>query len=153
MSYFDSNFTDTLQWHHNERDGVSNYKPHDCLPNGLFRRRSKKTSKLRVTGLCARNLPVTGEFPAQMASNAENVSNWWRYHDLYQRVQQGISQHWFIWWIGAQKATRHNVNQWWSSLLTGMYVRFLYYRRFKCGNSKHILVIDISFFSRAITLR
>ena len=35
----------------------------------LFRRRSKKTSNLRVTGLCAGNSPVTGEFPAQMASN------------------------------------------------------------------------------------
>ena len=38
------------------------------------RRRSKKTSKLRVTGLCVGNSPVTGEFPTQMASNAENVS-------------------------------------------------------------------------------
>ena len=36
----------------------------------------KKTSKLRVTGLCWGNSPVTGEFPAQMASNAENVSTW-----------------------------------------------------------------------------
>ena len=44
------------------------------------RRRSKKTSKPRVTGLCAWNSPVTGEFPAQMASNAENVSIWWRHH-------------------------------------------------------------------------
>ena len=34
----------------------------------------QKTSKLRITGLCAGNSPVTGEFPAQMASNAENVS-------------------------------------------------------------------------------
>ena len=25
-------------------------------------------------------LRVTGEFPAQMASNAENVSIWWRHH-------------------------------------------------------------------------
>ena len=33
-----------------------------------------KTSKLRITGLFARNSPVTGEFPAQMASNADNVS-------------------------------------------------------------------------------
>ena len=40
----------------------------------------KKTSKLRVTGLCAGNSPVTGEFPAQMASNAEIVSIWWRHH-------------------------------------------------------------------------
>ena len=38
----------------------------------------KKTSKLRVTGLCEGNAPVTGEFPAQRASNAENVSIWWR---------------------------------------------------------------------------
>ena len=40
----------------------------------------KKTSKLRVTGLCAGNSPGTGEFPAQMASNAENVCIWWRHH-------------------------------------------------------------------------
>ena len=53
---------------------------HDCLLNRLFRRRSSKTSKLRVTGLCAGNSPVTGEFPAQRASNAENVSIWWRHH-------------------------------------------------------------------------
>ena len=42
----------------------------------------KNTSKLRVTGLCAGNSPVTGEFSAQMASNAENVSIWWRHHDI-----------------------------------------------------------------------
>ena len=47
----------------------------------LFRYRSKKTSKLRVTGLCAGNSPGTGEFPAQMASYAENVSIWWRHHE------------------------------------------------------------------------
>ena len=50
------------------------------MTNGLFKRRSKKTSKLRVTGLCEGNSPETGEFPAQMASNAENVSIWWRHH-------------------------------------------------------------------------
>ena len=70
----------SLQWRHNGRDSVSNHQPHDCLLNRLFRHRSKKTSKLRVTGLCARNSPVTDEFPAQMASNAENVSIWWRHH-------------------------------------------------------------------------
>ena len=70
----------TLQWRHNEPDGISNHRPHDCLLNRLFRRRSQKTSKLRVTGLCAGNSPLTGEFPAQMASNADNVSIWWRHH-------------------------------------------------------------------------
>ena len=52
-----------LQWRHNERDGVSNLQPRDCLFNRLFRRRSKQTSKLHVTGLCEGNSPVTGEFP------------------------------------------------------------------------------------------
>ena len=47
----------------------------------LFRRRSKKKSKLRVTGHFEGNSPLTGEFPVQMASNAENFSIWWRHHD------------------------------------------------------------------------
>ena len=67
-----------LQWRHNGHDSVSNHQPHDCLLNHLFNCRSKKTSTLRVTGLCAGNSPGIGEFPAQMASNAENVSIWWR---------------------------------------------------------------------------
>ena len=46
-----------LQWPHNGRDSVSKHRPYDCLLNRLFIRRSKKTSKLRVTGLCARNSP------------------------------------------------------------------------------------------------
>ena len=54
-----------LLWRHNGRGSVSNHQPHDYLLNRLFRRRSKKTSKLRVTGLCAGNSPGTGEFPAQ----------------------------------------------------------------------------------------
>ena len=69
-----------LRWRHDELDGVSNHQPHDYLLNRLFGRRSKKTSKLRVTGLCAGNSLRTGEFPAQMASNVENVSIWWRHH-------------------------------------------------------------------------
>ena len=46
----------------------------------LFKHRWKKTSKLCVTGLCAGNSPVASELPAQKASNAENVSIWWRHH-------------------------------------------------------------------------
>ena len=72
---------ETLQWRHNGRDGVSNHQSHDCLLSRLFKRRSKKTSKLCVTGLCVGNSPVTGAFPAQKASSAENVSIWWRLHD------------------------------------------------------------------------
>ena len=47
----------SLHWHHNDHDSVSNHQPHGCLLNRLFRRRSKKTPKLCVTGLCAGNSP------------------------------------------------------------------------------------------------
>ena len=47
----------SLQWRHNDHDGVSIHQPHGCLLNRLFRRRSKKTSKLCVTGLCVGNSP------------------------------------------------------------------------------------------------
>ena len=89
----------TLQWRHNGRDGVSNHQPHDCLLNRLFRRRSKKTSKLRVTGLCAGNSPGTSEFPTQMASNAENGSIWWRHHDSL----IGTHHHLQKWWFNVSK--------------------------------------------------
>ena len=73
-----------LQRHYNdvliESDGVSNHKRLEGLLNRLLRRRSKKSSELRVTGLCEGNSPVTGEFPAKRTSNAEKVSIWWRHH-------------------------------------------------------------------------
>ena len=72
-----------LQRRYNGHSGVSNHQPHYCLLNRLFGRRSNKTSKLLVTGLCVGNSPGTGEFPAQMASNAENVSIRWRHHARY----------------------------------------------------------------------
>ena len=65
--------------------------------NRLFRRRSKKTSKFRVTGLCEGNSPVTGEFPAQRANNVEIISIWWRYHEPFEghisfgRVPEGFT--------------------------------------------------------------
>ena len=53
---------------------TSNHRHPDCLLDCLFSRRSKKTSKLRVTGLCDGNSLVTGGFPSQRTSNMENVS-------------------------------------------------------------------------------
>ena len=50
-------FIVALRWRHNDHDGVSNHQPRGCLLNRLFTPRSKKTSKLRVTGLCAGNSP------------------------------------------------------------------------------------------------
>ena len=50
-------FGPSLRWRHNERDSVSNHQPHGCLLNSLLSRRSKKTLKLRVTGLRVGNSP------------------------------------------------------------------------------------------------
>ena len=74
-----THISQSLLWRHNGHDGVLNHQPHNCLLNSSFRRRSKKTSKLSVTGLCLGNSPMT-EFPAQRASNVENFSIWWSNH-------------------------------------------------------------------------
>ena len=81
---------DSLQWRHSEHDSVSNHQPHDYLFNFLLRSRTKKTSKLHVTGPCEGNPPVTGEFPAQRASNAENASIWWRHHTMDIILQNAV---------------------------------------------------------------
>ena len=60
-----------IQWRHNERDGASIHRRFHCLLKCWFSRILKETSKLRITGLCVGNSAVTGEFPAQRASNAE----------------------------------------------------------------------------------
>ena len=73
----------SLQWRHNKRDGISNRRRLDCLLNRLFMRKSKKTPKIRYTGLCEGNPPVTGGFPSQRTNNAEKsfrlmTSSCWR---------------------------------------------------------------------------
>ena len=70
------NWIISLQWRHNGHDVVSNHKPQHCLRKRFFRRRSKTTSKFRVTGLC-------GEITIDrwIALNVENVSIWWRHYD------------------------------------------------------------------------
>ena len=66
----------------------------------LFRRRSKKISKLSFTGLCEGNWPVTGEFPSQRASYAANVSIWWRNHDVIKAHEWWESSLYHFWsWI------------------------------------------------------
>ena len=57
------------KWRHNERDGVSNHRRIlIACSTVFFRRRSKKTRKLRITGLCDGNPTVTVGFPSQRAS-------------------------------------------------------------------------------------
>ena len=96
-------FSLTLEWRHNGLDSVSNHQPHDCLLNRLFRRTSKKTSKLRVTGLCEKNSPGTG----QMASNAENVP----FDDVIMNLHlsKRLSKQWTSYWRQWIKSTLHHL--------------------------------------------
>ena len=70
----------SLQWHYNDSDIVSNHQPHDCLLNRLFKAQIRENIK------ALRHWPLCGEFtggrwiPRRKASNAENVSIWWRHH-------------------------------------------------------------------------
>ena len=67
----------TLHWRHDERDAVSNHQPHDCLPNVYSGPDEKENIK------APRHWPLCGDrwIPRTMASNAENVSIWWRHHE------------------------------------------------------------------------
>ena len=85
------------QWRHNDREGVSNHRRIDCLLNRLFSRRSKKTPKLRVTGLCEGDSPGTDEFHAQRASNGHNVSFWWRHHARNYLGKTSLKRNGVVW--------------------------------------------------------
>ena len=73
---------DALHWRHDERDDFSKSGVSIVCPTFCWGADQIKTPKLHVTGLCEGNPPVTGGFPLQNASNAENVSIWWRHHAL-----------------------------------------------------------------------
>ena len=103
-----------LLWRHNGRDGVSNHQPNVCLVNRSVRHRSKKPSKLRVTGLCAGNSPVTA------ASHAEIFP----FDDVIMRISNVWSG---INWCGEKIAfetrqnTDANYNVFWCSNLQFYY--------------------------------
>ena len=72
----------SLHRRHRERNGVSNHRRLDCLLHRLFRRRSKKTSKLRVTGVCEGNPSVTDGFPHKGPVTRKMFSfDEWRHYD------------------------------------------------------------------------
>ena len=80
-----------LRWRHNGHDCVWNHQPPDFLLNRLLRCRSKKTSKLRVTGLCAGNSPGPVNSPHKwlvmlkiMTSSC--LSRWWHHHAVQDRA-------------------------------------------------------------------
>ena len=69
-----------LHWRHNDHDDVSNHQPHGCLLNLFIETQIKENIKApRHRPLCG-EFTGTGEFPAQRASDTENVSIWLRHH-------------------------------------------------------------------------
>ena len=94
-----------LQWRHNGYDDVSNHQHHHCLLNLLYRRRSKKTSKLRVTGLCAGNSPETGDTSYLLlftspANQYHDDAIQWKHFPRYWPFVRGIHR-----WIPRTKAS------------------------------------------------
>ena len=75
-----SNITMT-SWSDDDHDSVSNHQPHGCLLNRLFRQIKEKIKAPRHWPLCG-EFTGAGEFPTQRASCAENVSIWWRHHEV-----------------------------------------------------------------------
>ena len=143
----------SLQWRHS---GIASQITRLAIVYSifLFRRRSKKTPKLRVTGLCAGNSPGIGEFPAQMASNAENFSIRWRHHVycyFYSPANFLITQHtvtnikatghWILFLASNQMCLSQIINMY----VWGMIISLIRIRYFKpvlsnqCSNS-HITV-------------
>ena len=99
-----------IQWRHNGRDGVLNHQPHHCLLKRLLRCRSKWTSKLRVTGLCAGNSPVNS--PDKCAVTRKSVSLWWRQHAISRwPTEYLLCVFCALPWWRHQMETSHHLNQ------------------------------------------
>ena len=82
----------TLHWRHNELDGVSDHQPHDCLLTCLFRHRSKKTSKLRVTGLCEGNSPGPANCPHKRPVTRKTFP----FDDVIMRIHSTVNKSCYI---------------------------------------------------------
>ena len=81
----------TLHWRHNEPDGVSNHQPRDCLLNCLFRCRRKHQSSASLAFVRRIHRgPV--DSPHKKASNAENISIWWRHNVFVKWTTKSIFQ-------------------------------------------------------------
>ena len=84
QSWFPQNNADSpLQWRHNERDCILNHRRLYCLLSFCSSADQRKHESSASLAFVKGNSPVTGEFPAQRASKAENVSIWWRHGDHF----------------------------------------------------------------------
>ena len=100
--------TVTLQWHHNEHNGVSNHQPHHCLLNRLFRRRSKKTSKLHITGVCEGNSP----WPVKSPHKGPVTRKMFPFDDVIMKPGTGCDHSWRespAVWVMSQSEVNTNI--------------------------------------------
>ena len=113
--HFKLHYFKTLQWRHNEHDGVLSRQSYYCLLNRLFRRRSKKTSKFRVTGLCK------GNYPGPMNSPHKGPVTWkmFPFDDVIMRYS-GTG---YLWWfhISVWREMEWLHRQWWHLCLRILY--------------------------------
>ena len=79
----------------------------------------KETSRSALLALCEGNLPLTGKFPAQKASNATNPSVWWGHHvpDILQ-ITPPKPFFWAEVWFAFHKNVCQTANCYWSWLRT-----------------------------------
>ena len=75
----------TVTSHHDD----SNHRHFDCLFNTLLMLITKKTSKLRITGILLR---VSGGFQPQRASDTESVSMSWYAHGINYLLKTFVKQ-------------------------------------------------------------
>ena len=62
--------------------------------SGVDQRKHQSSESLAfVRGI---HVAVTGEFPTQRASNAENVSIWWRHHTIWSSSHNWVSACWLL---------------------------------------------------------
>ena len=71
----------TLQWRHNDHDGISNHQPRRLFTQPSIQTQIKENIKAPCHWPLCGEFTGTGEFPTQRVSYAENVSIWWRHHE------------------------------------------------------------------------
>ena len=97
---FSSRWKCALQWRHNERDRVSNHRRLDCLLLPFVQSQIKENIKAPCHWPLWGEFTGDSEFPAQRASNAENVPILCCHHGMK-----------IIWWNGPRTFRQTNLSK------------------------------------------
>ena len=77
----------SVQWHHNEQDGVSNHQPHGCLLN-RFSGADQRTHQSSASLAFVRGIHRDRWIPRTKGQLRGNVSIWWHHHGTGDLVKQ-----------------------------------------------------------------